>query len=656
MKKSVMTIFVISLILLASGLVQISAASSDTVCCEKTTNNLWCQNVASNQCNSAFSAATTSCAQTSFCQLGTCVNAAAGVCTENTGKSECEAKGGTWYKEAKQDIPLCSAGCCEIGDEVAFVSQTECKQLASDYGVDINFHSEITDEPSCLATANSNEKAACVFSDAGTSCSILTKEDCLSKSGKFYDGLLCTAPELATDCAPSSKTTCNGDDVYFLDTCGNLANIYDKKFSPDTADSKKDSQYNNYWTEKDYNKDILNLEGDCDYAAGSTCSTERGVSFCKDLSCDNVLINGKEVTKQHGESWCAETNGTLHHIRVDPETMEWINPSQRQELIDNYEKYDTPGSRYVRLQCWEGEVIEEPCADYRNEVCKEADIGTKETGEFTTAQCRVNGWRTCMDLTTQSACEDDYIDCQWMPGYRFDLKEVDEIDRDEEQGSCVPLFAPGFDFWNADSSGTSVCDLGKVSEAVAYETNWVEKRDKLQYDLSKASENCVDNCYALPGYGDDASLSYLEGLHKGTQNLNNDYDISNRLGFYCWKDENGNTSKVGKAGLFGSKIKCAQDESKRKLPVFYQNKQWLDFITKRAAALGDCGYKSNLVGTPGQNSTEIINALFQKLSQSGEVKSNTTVKEIFEGDSWTGEDERTDGLKYVPRGGMIKNE
>jgi len=38
---------------------------------------------------------------------------------------------------------------------------------------------------------------------------------------------LCSHPGLNTKCAMSESTKCEGDDVYFVDTCGNLANVYD---------------------------------------------------------------------------------------------------------------------------------------------------------------------------------------------------------------------------------------------------------------------------------------------------------------------------------------------------------------------------------------------------------------------------------------------
>ena len=48
-------------------------------------------------------------------------------------------------------------------------------------------------------------------------------------NGEFHAGILCSAEELATNCSPSKKTTLidGKDEVYFVDTCGNPANIYD---------------------------------------------------------------------------------------------------------------------------------------------------------------------------------------------------------------------------------------------------------------------------------------------------------------------------------------------------------------------------------------------------------------------------------------------
>ncbi|MDA3837346.1 MAG: hypothetical protein PF542_07040 [Nanoarchaeota archaeon] len=649
MKKTNILLLTVYCLLLTMSLVS-AAGESTNICCEKTNTGAWCQNVPANQCASER-AAQTSCSQTSFCQLGTCVDNNAGICIPNSPKRECEQNGGQWSLEAKSQIPMCAPGCCKIGDEVAFVSQTECKQLASDYGVNINFLKEITDEPSCLALAKPSDKGACVtYSDTGSTCTMITREACNSMSGDFNDGLLCTAPGLS-DCAKSDKTTCYDDDVYFLDTCGNLANIYDERMFSSNENSWT-IEMTNYWTDVKDDYSDFKAQGDCDYVSGTSCTSKRGLNFCGDLSCEYDTNNNGKIDAgekySHGESWCAESDGAYNHILVDPETMEFLDEKTQTDLKTEYNTYNVPGSRYYRLQCWEGETIVEPCRDYRNEVCKEANIG--ENNDFGIAQCRVNAWRNCLDIDTKLGCDEAYTDCKWVQGYRFDFAKAPKELIENEQGSCLPLYAPGFDFWVEGTSGEAVCSLATVSENVQYETHWLEERDDIDYDLELATENCLEDCYALPGYAKDKSISDMEKIHEGVIEPNG--LVSNRLGYYCALKKDENSSRVG--AVIG-KVNCASSpetlfglvgaRGTEKVPLFYRNQDWLSSITERSASLGDCGYKNNFAGEKGKESTEIVTALFQKLTQQGEMKTNSTTKQIYVGDSWTDDDPRTEGLK-----------
>ena len=648
MKKRNLLILFLGIFLLASIFSAhsfVSAAGQSTsLCCEKTTSGAWCQNVASqSQCAPGTTVATTSCAQTSFCQLGTCVNTNSGVCSSNVGKQECSAQGGQWYNKPLASVPSCTPGCCKVGNEVSFVSQTECKQLATDYGVSVNFLSSVTDEQSCLALAKPTSKGACITGSVGDkSCTMTQKQDCQAKGGTFHDGLLCTAPDLNTSCAKSAKTMCYDNSVYFLDTCGNIANIYDPQYDPVANKNNWGVKQEEYWTNvksgTDYNN--LSLQGKCDYNAGTTCSTNsKGVNYCKSLSC-NVEIGGVKQVKQQGESWCAQTNGTLSNINVDPETMAYEG-NQRQVLTTDYNKYNTPGSRYVKLTCWDGKVLPEPCADYRNEICKQADIGTTSTGKpFTIAQCRANTWRQCLDITNKQACEDPSLDCTWLPGARFDGQQSAALLLNDSQGSCLPLYPPGFNFWNSTSQGSAVCNLGSVTTTVSYESSWLSSdRNKIPVDAPTAYSRCYGNCYAIPGYANGVSNTTVKNIYLNDASFkpSNYPTLSSRLGAYC-ENKTGSVTVAEALNLGGSFIPCT---SLGYQPLFYTNKDYMKFLTERAALLGDCGYKTNFVGTPGQNSSEIMTEIYQKLNQQGQPTKNYTQKTIYQGDAWTTADPRT---------------
>jgi len=212
----------------------IISAVETSYCCEKTTDGAWCQNAPSSDCNSAFRKTPTSCESTSYCRLGCCYDSQEGTCMENTPQKVCEEGNGIWQSDAECDIPQCTLGCCLIGDQASFVTQTRCKKLASLYGLEINFRTDLGDEVSCIASATSDAKGACVFEkEYARTCIFTTKKECTQMTGngttEFHEGYLCSADSLGTVCGPTEKTTCveGREEVFFVDSCGNLANIYD---------------------------------------------------------------------------------------------------------------------------------------------------------------------------------------------------------------------------------------------------------------------------------------------------------------------------------------------------------------------------------------------------------------------------------------------
>ncbi|MCK4553179.1 hypothetical protein KAT80_03165 [Candidatus Pacearchaeota archaeon] len=421
----------------------VSGVGEVSYCCEKTTSGAWCQNAPEENCDKEYRKVPASCEATSYCKLGCCYDSQEGTCMENTPEIVCNSEGGVWEDNAECDIPQCELGCCLIGDQAAFVTQTRCKRLSALYGLETNFRTDITNEISCIASAMSDVKGACVYEeDYAKTCQFLTKKECselsVGNETEFHEGFLCSSETLGTNCGPSKKTTCveGRDEVYFVDTCGNLANIYDA--------SKINSK--EYWTNvyekaESCNPSSSNADsvscGNCDYYLGSTCKNYKsagkkatyGDNICKDLSCK---YDGK--THQHGETWCANSNG-----------------------IDK----SLPGSRHFRLVCYNGEVSVEPCADFRQETCIESEING-----FKTAACRVNMWQDCVAQDNKKDCENiDRRDCKWIG------------DR------CVPLYAPGFNFWETEGDAEELCSLANKECIIKYEKKLT------------GSKKCVENCH-----------------------------------------------------------------------------------------------------------------------------------------------------------------
>ncbi|MBR9701647.1 hypothetical protein GOV13_01870 [Candidatus Pacearchaeota archaeon] len=466
MKKILITI-ILGIFLVS----MISAVGEASYCCERTNDGAWCQNSPEDSCDDSYKTAPTSCEATAYCRLGTCIDSVEGTCMDNTPGKICEAEEGVWKEGDTDDLEQCQLGCCLIGDQAAFVTQTSCKRLSAKYGLETNYRTDIGSEIVCIASATSDIKGACVFEkEYEITCSFITKNECdkLNVEGSettFYLDTLCSAESLETNCGSSKQTTCvdGRDEVYFLDTCGNLANIYDAS----KVDSDGHATDQNYWAEiktkgESCNSGESNADsatcGSCDYFLGSTCrdydrtEDNRRPSFgdyiCRDLSC---TYEGKRYS--HGETWCAEAAGTSEIIFDKDEEADPL-------------KENLAGSRYSRLVCYNGEVNVEPCADFRQEVCIASEIEG-----FSTAACRVNMWQDCASQEDEDDCENtDKRDCKWVDSYTV---------------KCVAKYSPGFNFWEAEGEAEDLCGAASTTCIVTYEKSL------------GGSKECVDNCECI---------------------------------------------------------------------------------------------------------------------------------------------------------------
>ncbi len=467
-KKIIITGFVFLI-----GIFLISSVHSADVsyCCEKTaiqndgSGGAWCQNAPQEQCDANFRKTPTSCESTSYCKKGTCYDSQEGTCDPNTPQKSCEDSGGVWEDKNPEDLPQCQLGCCLIGDQAAFVTQTRCKRLSSLYGLTIDFRTSTKDEMTCLASAASDAKGACVFTkDSEKTCIFTTKKNCLAMETSetdvsFHEDYLCSAESLGTNCGPTKQTKCveGRDEVYFVDSCGNLANIYDASKINDKT----------YWSKIVAKEDICGVNdedgnadsrtcGNCDYYLGSTCkvkgsgdaSPQYGNNICRDLDC---VYKGK--TYKHGETWCEGSEGVDKNL---------------------------PGSRDYRLVCYNGEVTIEPCADFRQEVCVQSEVNG-----FKTSACRVSQWQDCFSQKNKQDCENsDKRDCKWVQTI-WQPKPGDNPGIIKSNGgACVPLYTPGFDFWNPDGDTQALCSSATTKCVVKFKKKITSSR-------------CIENCECL---------------------------------------------------------------------------------------------------------------------------------------------------------------
>ncbi len=456
-------------------------------CCEKTLSGAYCQNAPKDQCDSGFLSSPTSCEATSFCKKGCCYDSDEGICAENVPEEACKANNGVWSDSASCEIPQCELGCCILGQEAAYTSLQRCKKLSGNFGLQMDFRRDIIDEVSCIELATAQDVGACVYEKEFTvTCKFGTRGECDSQklqgvtneSINFYKDYLCTSQELNTNCEKTQKTSCveGKDKVYFLDSCGNPANIYDSSKVNDP----------NYWEkvvkpEKSCQGNSKTC-GNCDYLGGSICAKASGGNrpaygdyICKDINCYDTS-NDKDY--KNGESWCVFDQGNKN--------------------------VDTVGSRYFRHICFAGEEIIEPCSDFRQEVCVENSIGEEE--DFSQAGCVPNRYQDCVLQKDSDDClNSDKRDCKWIS---LDLNSKENIGKniksgllsrvsgkigvtnlgklekkEKEFGRCVPKIAPGLQFW--DQSSVSACSIGSQSCIVKFEKKVI------------GGKKCVENCECL---------------------------------------------------------------------------------------------------------------------------------------------------------------
>ena len=390
------------------------------------------------------------------CKLGTCYDSAQGLCNAGTPKSSCESAGGQW---SLQQPVQCNRECCLISpdgnghaNQAKLSTQQQSNNIGKTSGAKVSWV-PVDGEVECLKKATSQNEGACVLDldleSNKYNCKFITETDCMTKGGQFYVSQLCTNPELKTKCEKTANTQCfNGKyGVYFIDSCGNKANVYDNNKLNDK----------NYWSTVVSIKDGCSLGtssnflanqqrcGNCDYLAGSICGTPiqgkdnpaiSGQYVCRDLSC--IDENGKK--RKQGESWCAFDGA----IGIDG-----ANGTNEERSVD------VPGSRHYKKLCFDGEIRLEPCAEYRNGLCVESD--TNVTG-VTRAFCKVN---TASDCITQNEDAEKLAKCEENSDCFLKHVEIQKFKFDV----CAPKYPAGFEL-NNEPKDKSEGDEGESSETI----------------------------------------------------------------------------------------------------------------------------------------------------------------------------------------------
>jgi hypothetical protein len=538
------------------------ATQLNSVCCEQTNSGMFCQNVPATECKAGVRQVPTSCETTSYCKPGVCYSSLDGTCTDNTPQLVCNANNGVW---SAQEPPQCGLGCCVLGDQAAFVTLVRCKKLASALGLKTNYKTDLKNEVDCVLSVQNQEKGACVYEfEFERTCKFTTRAECSGSGGEgnvkgeFFAGKLCSAEELGTNCGPSTKTTClpGKEEVYFLDTCGNPANIYDS--------SKIKNQ--EYWSEIKGKTESCNPNGNnakssscgnCNYLLGSICRGKDtaggkptyGDYMCADLNCKKTS-NGDSY--KHGESWCIDKDNK------DPSAILKKVTGQ----IATIKTSNSVGSKGFKHICVGGEEKLETCADFKQEVCIEDNIEIG-SNKFSQAACRVNRWQDCFAQDEQDDCENaDKRDCYWYGissdvRKAFGLGNVNQSSGEQPEGVCLPQIAPGLNFWTEGDAET-ICAQANAKCIV-----------KLQKGL----------------FGDE-----YECDEEKDEEADEEGEETQRSNCECWDND-------------------AEDVSS----------EWKNEHIKICKAIGDCGPRINWVGSKGYgDSYEISVSKLKKSDVSGE--------------------------------------
>lgn len=462
------------------------ASAQEFGCCEETIDGSLCALSDESSCKpGALFAINALCLESSFCQKGCCYDEDAGIYDRNVLESLCTRD---WISDPNCEVPGANRGCCVLGDLVKYETLGQCRIDTENLGISggevLDWRNELN-EAQCLELSYSSDRGACVLE--GRTCMVTTGKICLGLKGNFNPDFLCTSQALETDCKKTTQTTCldGHDEVYFVDSCGNAANIYDS------------SKVNNpeYWEKIISKEDSCNADsktgnaeskscGNCNRFEGGICASanldnfnpDYGQNYCGDVSC---IYKGDVY--ENGASWCVYDGA-----------------------VGNGD--DVVGSRHWRYVCNQGDINVEPCADYRNEICVQSN--TEEYGRvvFSNSQCIVNNWRSCLGLNSE---EDGLEKCQNTLNCRIDRVEIgNKFSFDV----CTPKYPGGFDLTDERFLATSesACGIATRTCQVIYKPKFFGGC-KVKYNEGCLSEKFTqemnDLCRGIADCGGEANIN-----------------------------------------------------------------------------------------------------------------------------------------------------
>ena len=444
-----------------------SVSAQATECCVNTNYGASCIDLPSGDCDNSCDGecVPTSCQSVSQCGLGCGFDKSEGTCNPNIPKTACENNENCEFlNDPFCNVPQCQQGCCVVGLNNYWGTQSECTIRGERVGISPEFDSSIESEQACFRESQNLEEGACVFNlgDEKNSCVFTNQLNCDDNiGGDFYKGYLCSNTELGTNCKKQDSANCveGKDEVYWYDSCGNKENIYS---------SDKTRSWNNgkvLAKDKSCNPNSDNSGsgscGNCNYNLGSVCGEfNPGVDkgnmegfTCKDLNC----VDSEGKSRINGESWCVYDgpvgSGGIGGNSGGPDISSLLGIVGGGLGGIGSVSRDLMGSRHFRQICSNGEVQVEPCADYRKEICVQNDKTLDNGKKVDSAICRVNLWEQCF-------AANEGIGQQLGGGVLGDLAgmfnqkcnqnpdcrtQTVNVDKNFKFSLCVPKYPPGFE-------------------------------------------------------------------------------------------------------------------------------------------------------------------------------------------------------------------
>lgn len=450
----IMIVSIIAFTYLVSQPLEITSATVNAGCCEKTTSSALCQNVLETECSEGFTSGVL-CESTANCKLGCCV-APEGNCVVNTPKRSCEEEGGVWHDSENCNFLECQRGCCVLGIQTQFITEKECETISKFYGLEKDFRREMSTELQCLALSYQAQEAACVFTmNEQETCQYKTQQECNKIGGRIELGKYCS--DILTTCQKHFEKKCvsGKDPVYWFDSCGNKEDIAEQ----------------------------------CDRFTGTTCGYDnQGEAYCQDLDCHNIpdKTNGGRAERKNGESWCV------------------------------YEAYvgdgkDVPGTSHYKYYCIDGGVVQQGCKEGRAEICAENEVTKDDGTKFSQASCVPNNALSCINLNIQKfdgeITEDEHAE-QCKNNSFCRLHGISGGDLNPKLALCAPKYPLGLT--NPDDAAF-ICNFGTY-KCTKYETKeWGDWDCEAGCDCGDDSTKKIVNewCASL---GDCGIQTNIEGV------------------------------------------------------------------------------------------------------------------------------------------------